>query len=300
MTDKRKVWMNGRMVSEAQATVPLLSHGFSRGSAIFEAFGVHEGPEGPLVLRMDEHLKRLQRSAELLDMELAYSAQEIIEAVAETVRTNVTGRGLIKIMAYWGKEAVVKMVPDDKLDVAIFSIENSHELRLDDAQPQTACLSSWRKLHPETVPVEAKAVGNYLNGYMARKEAKSRRYDLGLMLDTDGSLAEGSIESVFLVRNGILLTPPLGRILSSISRMSVLEISDTVGIEAREEDLRAGDLFEAEEIFTAHSGVKVHPVRRFEERDLSAPGTITSELMKWIDDIIHFRTDRFSHFFQAL
>ena len=184
--------------------------------------------------------------------------------------------------------------------MAIFSIQNNHELRLDDAQPQTACLSSWRKLHPDTIPVEAKAVGNYLSGYMARREAKSRGYDLGILLDTDGSLAEGSIESVFLVRNGILLTPPLGRILSSISRMSVLEIADTVGIEAREEDLKAEDLFEAEEIFTAHSGVKVHPVERFEERDLSAPGPITAELIKWIDDIIHFRTDRFSHFFQAL
>ena len=292
--------MNGNLIPGNQANVPLLSHSFSRGSAIFEAFGVHQGPNGPVVFRMDQHLKRLKNSADLLGMELKFSIQEIGEAVAETIKANNTGRGLVKIMAYWGEEAVVNMVPDSKLDVAVFSINKNPDLPLDNAEPLKACLSKWRKLDPRTIPVEAKAVGNYLNGYLARKEAKDRGYDLSFMLGTDGFLAEGSIESVFIVRKEILETPKLGNILSSISRMTILEIAQTVGIEVKEKNLRKKNLFEADEIFTSHTGVKVHPVKSFEDREFETPGPITLQLSKLVDDMLHFRNDQFKYFFQEI
>ena len=103
MKTQRSVWLNGKMIPWAQATVPILSHGFSRGSAIFEFFRIHSGPEGPAAFRMDEHLRRLEKSAALLEMELGYNSEEIARAVAETVKANDMDRGLIKIMAYWGK-----------------------------------------------------------------------------------------------------------------------------------------------------------------------------------------------------
>ena len=300
MTTQRLVWMNGQLVSGDRATVPILSHGFSRGSAIFESFGVHDSPQGPASYRMDEHLKRLRRSADLLGMEMAYDEAQIADAVAETVHANGIGRGLIKVMAYWGEEAIVQMVPDGPLDVAVFAIPNGGELHLDDASAISACLSKWRKLHPETVAVEAKATGNYLSGYLARKEARDRGFDIGILLSTDGFLAEGSTESVFLVRDGAVLTPPLGRILTGISRMSVLEMADAAGVPAREEVLRGEDLFTADEIFTAHSGVKVHPVGRFEDRDLPAPGPVTAKLLEVVENTLSFSDDRFRHFFQFL
>ena len=102
MNTDSKVWLNGNLIPWSEATVPLLSHGFSRGSAFFEVFGVHVGPEGPMALRMNQHLKRLMESARLLEMELAYSTEEIIAAVESTVAANNLGRGLIKMLAYWG------------------------------------------------------------------------------------------------------------------------------------------------------------------------------------------------------
>ena len=185
------------------ANVSLLSHSFSRGSAIFETFGVHKGTSGPVVFRMDQHLKRLKNSADLLGMELKYGIPEIGEAVAKTIIANNTMRGVVKIMAFWGEEAIVNMVPSSKLDVAIFSLNKNSNLPLDNDTPLRACLSNWRKLDPRSIPVEAKAVGNYLNGYLARREAKDRGYDLSFMLGTDGFLAEGSIESIFLVKKNI-------------------------------------------------------------------------------------------------
>ena len=300
MNNDSKVWLNGKLIPWREATVPLLSHGFSRGSAIFEVFGIHEGPDGLFAFRMDEHLKRLMKSAELLEMEIAYSTEEIIDAVTETVRANDIGRGLVKILAYWGEEAIIKLVLESKLDVAIFAVPDSEELGMDNTNPISACLSKWRKIHPETVPVAAKSCSNYLNGYLARKDANNRGFDVGLMVGTDGFLAEGSIESVFLIKDGVLKTPPLGRVLSSITRKSILQAAAMNGLPTSEDSILPGELFTADEIFTSHSGVKVSPVARLEDRNLQAPGPITKQVMELMNNILNMSDDRFNDCFHAL
>ena len=300
MNNDSKVWLNGNLIPWSEATVPLLSHGFSRGSAFFEVFGVHVGPEGPMALRMNQHLKRLRESAKLLEMELAYSTEEIVTAVKTTVAANSLGRGLIKILAYWGEEAIINLVLDSKLDLAVFAIPQSDELKLDQAASVSACVSKWRKIHPATVPVAAKACSNYLNSYLVRKDANNRGFDMGLALDTDGFLAEGSIESVFIVKDGVLKTPPLGRILSSITRMTILEAVHRIGIPAREAPISAEELSKADEIFTCHTGIKVGPVARLENREFEAPGPVTGQVMQLMNDIIEFKDERFMDWFQPL
>lgn len=300
MKSAGKVWMNGEFVAWENATVPLLSHGFSRGSAIFEVFGTHEGPGGIFAFRMDEHLKRLEQSTRLLEMEMAYSSQEISEAVSETVKANNLKRGLVKIFTYWGEELVISLVPQSKLDVAIFAIAESEELGLDKSDPISACISKWRKIHPETVPATAKSCANYLNGYLARKDAIDRGFDVGLLVGTDGFLAEGSIESVFLVKDGILKTPPEGRILSSITRKSILQAAETIGLSTSVDPILPQELFTADEIFTAHTGIKVAPVARFENRSFQAPGPVSEQVMDLMDKIINFSDERFSSWFQPL
>jgi len=300
MTDERKVWLNGELIPWKNATVPILSHGLSRGSAIFEAFGVHEGPDGVAAFRMDEHMKRMERSCELLGMTSAYSSAEIMQAVAETVQANKMGRGLIKVMGYWGEEAIINLVLDSPLDIAIFAIPDSEDLGLDRAQPISACISKWRKIHPETVPVQAKACSNYLNGYLVRRDANSRGYDLGLTVGTDGFVAEGSIESVFLVKDGVLMTPPSGRILNSITRLSILQAAPKADIPAIEKAVTKDALFDADELFTSHSGIKVSPIARFEDRTLDAPGPVSTQVIELVNNIIQFKDDRFKDWFQPL
>jgi branched-chain amino acid aminotransferase len=299
MSNDSKVWLNGNIIPRQEATVPLLSHGFSRGSAIFDVFGVHVGPTGPVAFRMDEHLKRLMNSAALLEMQMAYSTEEIIEAVKSTVDINQLGRGLVKMIAYWSEEAIINLVLDSKLDLAIFTIPESNELALDQHRPLSACLSKWRKIHPETVPVGAKACSNYLNGYLARRNASKRGFDIGIMLSTDGFLAEGSVEAIFIVKDGVLKTPPLGRVLSSITRMSILQAVPEIGIPVKEEPISAYELLAADEVFTAHTGIKVEAITRLESRELPA-GAITKQVMKLMDDIIQFKDDRFQDWFQPL
>lgn len=120
------------------------------------------------------------------------------------------------------------------------------------------------------------------------------------MLGTDGFLAEGSIEAVFLVKGGERITPPGGRILNSITRLSVLQAAEIVGMPARELTVRGDALMTAEEIFTSHSGIKVSPVARFEGLTLDAPGPVSQHMIDVMDDIIHFRDDRFAQWFQPL
>ena len=300
MTYDSKVWLIGDLIPWREATVPLLSHGFSRASAIFEVFGTHVGPQGTVAFRMDEHLKRLMQSAELLGMELAFSTEKLVEAIKTTVQENNLGRGLVKMLAYWGEEAVIQLVLDAPLDVAIFTIPESPELGLDTAKPISACVSKWRKIHPATVPVGAKACSNYLNGYLARKDANKRGYDVGIMLGTDGFLAEGSIESVFIIKDGVLKTPPLGRVLSSITRLSILQAAPQIGIPIMEIPISADELYAADEIFAAHTGIKVSAVNLFEDQDLQAPGPVTKQVIELMENIFHFNDNRFIEWFQPL
>jgi len=301
MTNKGKVWSNGRMIPWEAATVPLLSHGFSRGSAIFEVFGVHKGADGVYAFRMDEHLKRLETTAQLLEMELAYSSAEIAAAVRQTARENGVERGIIKLMAYWSREAVTELVLDDKLDVTIYAIPESETLKLHQMDSTiTACFSKWRKLHPETIPVGAKACANYLNSYLNRKDARNRGFDLGILKGTDGFLAEGSVESVFIVKDGVLKAPPLGRVLNSISRKSILEAAPIIGIPVLETPIHADELYTADEILSCHTSSKVHAVGRFEERQLEAPGPVTRRLVDFMKGIVAVADDRFLNWFQRL
>jgi branched-chain amino acid aminotransferase len=267
---------------------------------MFEVFGTHRSPLGTVAFRMDQHLNRLFRSAELLGMQIGYSKEHIVDAVAEMTRVNRVGRGLVKILAYWGEEAVINLLLDSKLDVAIFVMPAVDELRLDDAKPISACISKWRKLHPETVPVEAKACANYLNAYLARKDAVSRGYNVGLLLGTDGFLSEGSIESVFMVKDGVLYTPPLGRILSSITRMSILQVAQANGVPCCEKALGLDDALAADEMFVCHTGIKILPVERFENQIVKAPGPVTTKLMGMMEKIFRFSDDRFADWFSVL
>ncbi len=301
MRDNAKVWLNGNLVPWAEATVPLMSHGFARGSAVFDVFGVHKGPDGLYAFRMDEHLKRLKSSTDALEMELSQTTDEIIAAVRETVAANKIERGLVKIMVYWAEESIIQLVLDTPLDMAVFVMPENEVLKFDQMDEHiSACLSKWRKIHPETVPVGAKACSNYLNGYMARRDANNRGFNVGVLLDTDGYLAEGSTEAVFIVKEGVLKISPLKRVLSSISRMSILEAAPILGIPVSIKPILPEELFEADEMFTAHTGTKVHPVSRFEDRAFQAPGPVTRQLINCFEKVLQFQDDRFSHWYQPL
>lgn len=292
MSSKIKAWINGEMVRWDQATVHIMSHSFTRGSAVFEVISFHQTPNGTAVFRLDEHLKRLYRTTELLSMELFHSAQEIEHGVMETIKANNLRNGFIKIIGYYGNPAFALLPQQEKLDLSIFAVDD--DLSIDPTHHVSACFCRWRKLDPNTVPIEAKVAGNYINGMLARQEAIRRGFDIGILLDTYGFVAEGSIEAIFWVEGDVIKTPPLGRILNSISRLSILQAAKITGLKAVEEEVKPEKFVKADEIFFASTSCKILPVCRIDDRVLeNTPGPVSSELARLMANIRAGKDERF-------
>jgi len=301
MFEDLKVWVNGRMVQWKDATVHIMSHSFSRGSAVFDVLGIHPGPNGPMAFRLDRHLERFFRTAGLLGMKIGYTREELREAVAQVVSANDISRGIVKLMGYYSEETIVDLVMESNLDIAVLAIPETKELVLEKPEPISMCISKWRKLHPATVPVEAKACANYLNGMLSRRDAAERGFDLAIMLTTEGYVAEGAIESIFMVKDSVVKTPPLGNILQSVTRMSILQAAPSIGLEVREEQIMPQELLAADEIFSCHTGVSVIPVKQIEDKTLSpVPGPVTSKIAELMDSIFLFRNETFKHWLEPL
>ncbi len=297
MLEERIVYLDGDFVPWDRARVHLMCHSIGRGSAIFEVLSFHDTLNGTAVFRLDEHIERLFGTAGLLDMELPLSKEAFQEAALETISRNELKQGFIKIICYFSQIAFDILPPGKTLNVSIFAVDPSQDLKRKPypfEKGTTAYISKWRKLDPETVPVEAKVAAHYLNGMMAKKEARKLGFEEAIMLDTQGFIAEGGTESIFLVKGGRLLTPGLGTVLQSISRKSVLELAGTLGIEAMQGRLPCDLFFASEEIFFSGTPIKVLPVRQINSRVLEeVPGPTTRKLFDTMQGIVAGKDDRF-------
>jgi branched-chain amino acid aminotransferase len=297
MLENRMVYSNGKYIPWEKATVHIMSHSFGRGSAIFEVMSLHATVDGPAIFRLEAHIDRLFRSAELLDMELPLSKADLYQVVAETVKRNGLQKGVIKLICYY-PDFSFEILPQQKLlSVTVFALDPEQDLGkfgIPFETGTTAYVSSWRKLDPRTVPVEAKAAANYLNGMIARAEAKKNGFGHAVMLDTGGFIAEGGTESVFLVKDNCLMTPATGTLLRSITRMSILEAASESGIECLEGQLKPELLFEADEMFVSSSPFKVLPVKKINDHKFDdAPGPLTRKIAELIAAIAGGNDSRF-------
>ena len=304
MVGDRRVWINGDVVPWEKATVHIMSHSFGRGSAIFEVISFHDTARGPAVFRLEAHIDRLFRSAELLDMALPYSKEALCDAVVSTIKRNRLSQGFIKIICFYPEISFEIIPPDRQLSVSVFALDPAQDLGVRGdpfSEGTTAYVSSWRKLDPRTVPIEAKAAANYLNGMVARLEAQKEGFKHAIMLDTQGFIAEGGTESAFLVKAECLLTPSTGTVLKSITRMSILQAAQKAGIQCSEQQLKPEELAEAEEIFLSSTPFKVLPVKQVNDRKLpDAPGPVTRKIAELLNDILTGNDDRFASWLYAV
>jgi branched-chain amino acid aminotransferase len=299
MLDERLVYAKGNFVKWPEATVHMMSHSFARGSTIFEVISFYDTASGPAVFRLHDHIARLEKSAAYLNMELPLGHEALCRAVADTVQRNRLSKGVIKVVGYYPQFALDIQPPQKRLDIAIFAMDPSLDvegLGFSFEKGTTAGIARWRKLDPETVPIEAKAAANYLNGMIARLDVQKRGLEDAIMLDTQGFIAEGATESIFLVEDGRLLTPCLGTVLDSITRRSILQVARHLGIETCEGRLKPELLFTADEVFFANTPFKVIPVRRIEDREMpAAPGPVQRRLWDALQKIVTGADPAFVH-----
>lgn len=294
---ERVVYLGGEFRAWDEANVHMMSHSFGRGSAIFEVIGFHDTAAGPAVFRLDEHVSRFRRSAELLEMELPIGEGELHEAILQTVRRSGLRSGFIKVFGFYPDISFRILPPQKRIQVAVFVFSAAEALGdgYDSATGSvTACVSRWRRLDPETVPIEAKVAANYVNGMVARMESRNRGFDYAIQLDTQGFVAEGGTESLFLVKGGSLLTPSLGTVLHSITRKSLLAVAEAMGMKPFVGRLGTDLLQEAEEIFFSGTSAKLLPVRQMEDRLLEGvPGPVTRALAARMEAITAGRDEGF-------
>ncbi len=280
MLKNRKVWIDGKFTPFDKAQVHIMSHAFCRGSAIFEVMSCHPTEKGPAIFRLKEHVDRIFNSAKLLDMKLPLSKKALREAVVATVAKNKVKTAIIKLMCFYpGIE--FEVIPNDRTLRLVVVVVDPHEdlsERYREIRNVTVTISRWRKLDPQSVPVDCKAAANYLNPMVAKIDARKRGFGAPVLLDNKGFIAEGATESIFLVKNGRIKTPALGNILPGITRASTIELARDLNFKVIEKRIRPKELMEADEAFFTTTPLKIWPIEKVDNQQLEAPGMVSDIL----------------------
>ena len=281
-----RVWVDGQIVSPAEARISVLSHGIQRGAAVFDVGALRLGASGTrLLFRPREHIARFLRSASLVGLDVGWDAEALLQATAQVVRASDASSALVRWSAFVSTiEPDVVPRPGTRASVAIAILSS------DTAGPEASDRSrasvritipvDVRKAGPEVFPPQAKVGASYLGPMLAKRQAQRRGYDEVVLLDGEGHVAEAPTANVFAVKEGALLTPPLGRVLAGITRDSVLALARAEGIVAHEVPLSPQELAGADEAFLAATSLPVQGIASIDDRLLKggAPGPVTARI----------------------
>ena len=277
------IWSNGKIIPWKDATVHVLTHAMHYGTSVFEGIRCYETPKGPAIFRHKEHMQRLKDSAKIYRFPLPYSVDELMEACRETLKANDLRSAYIRPLGFIGNVGLgVCPPPGTKMDLIIAAFpwgaylgEEALEKGID------AMVSSWQRAAPNTIPTAAKAGGNYLSSLLIGGEARRQGYAEGIALDTKGGLSEGAGENIFIIKNGVISTPPsTSAILLGITRDAIITLAKDAGLVIREETLSREALYLADEVFLTGTAAEIVPVRSVDQIQVGsgARGPITHQL----------------------
>jgi branched-chain amino acid aminotransferase len=287
-----KIWMNGKLVDWKDANIHVASHVVHYGSGVFEGARCYETKQGPACFRLDAHMRRLIDSARIyrMDKDLKFDQATLTDAVVDLIKVNKFKACYIRPLIYRGYSQLGVNPDGCPVDVAImlwewgaYFTKDAIELGLD------VKVSTWARIAPNTMPGMAKSVANYANSQLIKMEAVAEGYAEGIALDTQGNLSEGSGQNVFIVRDGIIFTPPIGNsVLSGITRDSVITIARDSGFEVREQTLPREMLYIADEVFFVGTAVEVTPIRSVDKVKVGRGrrGPITADLQEKFFQIV--------------
>ncbi len=276
MLETKLIWMDGKIVPWGDAKIHVLTHSLHYGSAVFEGIRFYETEEGPAIFRLKDHIARLFYSANTIKMRIPFSEDEISSAIIETVKVNEISTGYIRPLAYYGygKMGLRPTGSPVNLSIAVWPWDSYLG-----TNPIKVKTSSYMRIHPKSTSMEAKITGNYINSIFAGVDAISSGYGEALLLDFEGNVAEGPGENIFIVKNDILYTPPAGKILTGITRESLMIIAKDFEISVQEKQLKVGDIYDADEAFFSGTAAEVAPIASLDDHSMKYPfGPITKKL----------------------
>jgi len=275
-----KIWRNGQLIPWEQANIHVMSHVVHYGSSVFEGIRCYGQPSGAAIFRLPEHMQRLIDSGKIYRMTLPYSLDELCAAVVDVVENNGVAPCYVRPIALRGYGEIGVNPTGSPIDVFIANFPWGKYVAGGHGGADV-CISSWNRLAPNTMPALAKAGANYMNSQLIRMEADINGYAEGIALDVNGLVSEGSGENVFLVRNGVLYTPPLANsALSGITRDSVLTIARHLGLPVVEQSIPRELLYIADEVFFSGTAAEVSPIRSIDRILVGdgTPGPLTKQI----------------------
>lgn len=289
-----QIWMSGRFVPWADANVHVLTHALHYGTGVFDSLRAYATGDGPALFRHREHHERLHRSAKLYGMPLRWDVEELLDATRSLVASTGLDEAYVRIIAFRGAGPLGVSPRSCPVELAIAAW--AWPAYLPGAEDGIRVkVSSWSRIGHDSLLPGAKATAHYLNSVLARTEAEELGFDEAILLGADGLLAEGSGENLFLVSDGVLLTPPLASgALGGITRASVLELAAALGLVVEQRPLTRGELYLADEVFLTGTAAEIVPVREIDGRALRAVGPVTRQVRDAYADAVHGRDPRFA------
>lgn len=293
LSETKYIWRDGAFIEWKDATVHVLAHSVQFGSAVFEGIRCYATPQGPAVFRLREHLRRMAHSCKIYRMPLRYTLDELVEATKELVRRNGLDACYIRPMVLRGYGAAGMVPFDSPVEVYLpcwpwgtYLGAGALEQGVD------ACVSTWHRVAPNTIPAVAKIAGNYLGGQLIKMEALANGYDEAIALGPDGMVSEGSGQNVFAVESGVLYTPPIdGTLLPGITRSAVIALAEELGIKVVVQPLTREVLYTCDELFVCGTASEVTPVRSVDKLPVGdgTVGPVTKRLQALFLDVANGR-----------
>ena len=289
--------MNGKLVPFKDAKVHVLTHALHYSTAVFEGIRCYNTPNGSAIFRLPEHVDRLFNSAKLYGMKIRYTKKQIIDAIIKTVKASGLKECYIRPIAYCGYGTMGLTPTLNKIDVSISCWEwKMGESKAGKFSGAKCKISEWIRIDSRSQPMQSKCAANYSNAALARVEALKNGYDEAIMLNYSGKVAEGSAENIFIVKNGMIKTPPLDAdILNGITRDSVIQLIRSDGIKLIEKNITVNELLKADEVFMTGTAAEVKSVTKIDRTSIGKgkPGIITKTLQKSFMDVVMGKDQRF-------
>lgn len=287
------IWHNGSIKPWAEATVHVMAHGLHYGSSVFEGIRSYATPDGQAIFRLTDHLKRLYASAKIYDMAMPYDIATLAKGCRDVITANKLEKAYLRPIAYRGLGGF-GLSADTPTDVAIAAWHMGPYLGPDVLEAGIdACVSSWQRFAPNTIPAGAKAGGNYLSGQLVAREARRLGFGEGIALASTGLLSEGAGENLFLVFEGALHTTPISAaLLNGITRNSIITLAKANGIEVVERDIPREYLYLCDELFMCGTAAEITPIRSVDGRQVGAgkPGPLTRRIQDLFFGLFEGRT----------
>ena len=304
MKETGKIWMNGKLIPFKDAKVHVLTHALHYSTAVFEGIRCYNTPNGSAIFRLPEHVDRFFNSAKMYGMKMRYSKKQISNAIIKTVKTSGLEECYIRPLAYYGYGTMGLTPTLNKVDVSIacwkWKMGESKAGKFSGAKCK---ISKWIRIDSKSQPMQSKSAANYSNAALARVEALKNGFDEAIMLNNKGNVAEGSAENIFVVKNGIIKTPPLDAdILNGITRNSVIQLIKKEHMKLVEKNITVNELLKADEVFMTGTAAEVKSVTKIDKNAIGngGVGEITKELQKSFMNIVMGKDKRFVRWLTCL